>query len=521
MKRNEQLKKINDSEKEWDLVVIGGGSSGLGVALDAVSRNLSVILIDKYDFAKGTSSKSTKLLHGGVRYLANGALRLVFEALKERGVILKNANHLTKKISFIIPVYNIWDLIKYFIGLKLYDWMSGKWSLGKSSYISKAIVLKKIPGLNSKNLIGGIKYFDGQFDDARLALDLAKTINDYGGVVINYMAVSKIVKNESNKISGLEVKDKISNHKYYIKAKMVVNATGVFTDQIMKLDNNKKPEIIQPSQGIHIVLPSSFKIKNEALMIPKTSDGRVLFLIPWKNKILVGTTDTLIEKVNLDPEANQNEINFILETVNKFISPNVEKKDILSIFIGLRPLAKTSNKSKTKEISRSHKIIISKSNLVSIVGGKWTTFRKMGEDVVDLFYKITGDKINKSSSENIRIHGYSKEKIKGHLSIYGSDYKEICHLLEEKINFKKKLHPNYPYLEGEVIWSIRHEMAITLEDVLCRRIGLLFIDALASVQISEKVLSLMKIELKKDDKWVKNELMKFKNLAEKHYYKQL
>ena len=519
MKRNEQLKKINDSEKEWDLVVIGGGSSGLGVALDAVSRNLSVILIDKSDFAKGTSSKSTKLLHGGVRYLANGTLGLVFEALKERGLILENANHLTKKIPFIIPAYNAWELIKYFVGLKLYDWMSIQWSIGKSSYISKNEILEKMPHLISKNLIGGIKYYDGQFDDARLAVDLAKTINNFGGVTLNYMKVNKIKKSESNKISGLEIKDKISGNTYNIKAKMVVNATGVFTDQIIKLDNKKETDLIQPSQGTHIVLPGTLGIKNEALMIPKTSDGRVLFLIPWKNKILVGTTDTLVEKANLDPEANEHEINFILETVNKYITSKVEKKDILSIFTGLRPLAKTSDISKTKEISRSHKIIISNSNLVSIVGGKWTTFRKMGEEVVDLFYKITGEKINKSSSKNIKIHGHTKKKIKGHLSIYGSDYEKIKSLIKENPSFIKKLHPNYPYLVGEVIWSIRHEMAVTLEDVLCRRIGLLFIDTQASIEVSKKVISIMKIELKKDDKWAENDLIKFLKLAKKYHFK--
>lgn len=512
MKRNQQLKTINNSKEKWDLIVIGGGSTGLGVALDAVSRNLRVLLIDKSDFAKGTSSKSTKLLHGGVRYLANGSLGLVFEALKERGIILKNANHITKKLPFIIPIYNILDLIKYFIGLKLYDWMSGKLSLGKSCYVSKTDTLKKIPSLNPKNLIGGIKYYDGQFDDARLAIDLVKTINNHGGIAINYIKVNKIIKNELNIISGLEIKDQISKDIYNIKAKIVVNATGVFSDQIITLDNNTKSEIIQPSQGVHIVLPEHFKIKNEGLMIPKTSDGRVLFLIPWKGKILVGTTDNLVKKASLNPKANDNEINFIIETVNRYITPKVEKKDILSVFTGLRPLAKMPNKIKAKEISRSHKIIISKSKLVSIIGGKWTTFRKMGEDVLDLFQTITGEKIKSTKSKNIKIHGHTEKKINSHLSIYGSDYEKIHFLLNERRSYKKKLHPKYPYLEGEVVWAIRNEMAITLEDIMCRRIGLFFIDTQASKKIASKVASIMKIELKKDDEWMKNELMKFKKL---------
>ncbi|NDE60949.1 MAG: FAD-dependent oxidoreductase, partial [Cyclobacteriaceae bacterium] len=359
MNRQQNFDRLKDKNKVWDLAVIGGGSSGLGVALDAVSRGLSVALFEKSDFAKGTSSRSTKLVHGGVRYLAQGNIGLVREALRERGRLLKNAPHLTRTQSFIIPIYSWWDRIQYTLGLKIYDWLSGSLSLGKSTFISKN-------------------------ENARLAIHVAQTVTDLGGCVLNYTKVTALIKSPEGKICGLTIQEEQSKEIVEIKAKMVVNATGVFADKVLQMDQPEARKTIQPSQGIHLVLDAPFLNGKDALMIPKTKDGRVLFVLPWHDKLIVGTTDTLREKAKLEPKALQQEINFILKTAKSYLSTPPRREDVRAIFAGLRPLARPKDgQSKTKEISRSHKILLSASGLLTLTGGKWTTFRKMGEDTVN------------------------------------------------------------------------------------------------------------------------------------------
>jgi glycerol-3-phosphate dehydrogenase len=520
MDRIKNLAQIKEKNKVWDIAVIGGGASGLGVALDALSRGLSVVLVDKSDFAKGTSSRSTKLVHGGVRYLAQGDIMLVFEALKERGRLLRNAPHLTHNQPFIIPIYNLFDKLQYGIGLKIYDWMAGKLRLGKSRFISKRETIDRIPQLKQEGLKGGVVYHDGQFDDARLALSIAMTCDEMGGCMLNYMKVNSLIKNEKGKITGIWVKDGEDGSKYDIKAKMVVNATGVFADKILQMDKPDAPKSIQPSQGIHLVLDKSFLGGKDALMIPKTSDGRVLFAVPWLDKIVVGTTDTLRDKPKLEPEALSKEIDFILETAEGYLSNAPSRKDVKAVFAGLRPLAAPKEGStKTKEISRSHKVIVSESKLVSITGGKWTTFRKMGEDTVNYFTKITGEQMKPSASADIKYHGYTIKPESGHWKGYGTDAEAIRELIKNQPELGEKLHPNFPYTQAEVVWSTRHEMALNVDDILGRRTRMLFLDARAALEMAPKVAVLMAKELGKDESWIENELSDFEKLANKYILK--
>ncbi len=521
MKREENINQLKNAEKVWDIAVIGGGSSGLGVALDAISRGLSVILLEKADFAKGTSSRSTKLVHGGVRYLAQGDVMLVLEALKERGKLLKNAPHLAHDQPFIIPIYTWKDRIQYIVGLKLYDWMSGRLSLGKSKFISKKETIKRLPAVLQKGLMGGVVYHDGQFDDARLALDIAQTADEAGACLLNYTKVNNLLKTESGKISGLNVQDLIGKKKYSIQAKMVVNATGVFADKILQMDNPEAPKTIQPSQGIHLVMDLDFLGGSDALMIPKTRDGRVLFAVPWHGKLVVGTTDTLREKPKLEPEALQKEIDFVLETAGGYLTRKPTRADVKAVFAGLRPLARPQEGStKTKEISRSHKVIISDSGLVTLTGGKWTTFRKMGEDTIDYFQQITGENPAPSNSLDMKIHGYTDQLPSGHWQLYGSDAQAIQKLAAENPEIAEKLHPDFPNIAAEVIWAVRNEMAMKVEDVLSRRIRILILDAQAAMDSAEKVAQIMAKELKKDEAWISKEIQDFNKVAEKYLIKK-
>jgi len=517
MNREENLNQLIDETKTWDIAVIGGGSSGLGVALDAISRGMSVLLLEKADFAKGTSSRSTKLVHGGVRYLAQGNVGLVLEALKERGRLLKNAAHLAHDQPFIIPIYTWFDRIQYTVGLKMYDWMAGRLRLGKSKWISKEETITRMPAILQKELMGGVVYHDGQFDDARLAVAIAQTADQAGACVLNYTKVADLIKDGSGKITGLKVQDEIGKRNYTIKAKMVVNATGVFADKILQMDNPAAPKMILPSQGIHLVLDLDFLGGQDALMIPKTRDGRVLFAVPWYGKLVVGTTDTIREKPKLEPEALQKEIDFVLETASGYLIRKPTRADVKAVYAGLRPLARPKEGStKTKEISRSHKIILSKSGLVTLTGGKWTTFRKMGEDTVDYFEQVTGEKPKESTSAEMSIQGNTSQLEAGHWGIYGTDAKAIKALVKEHPEWNEKIHPDFPNVLAEVIWAVRNEMAVKLEDILSRRIRILVLDAQAAIDAAPRVAKLMAAEMGEDTDWVESEQADFLKTASKY-----
>ena len=514
--RDRFLSRLTE-ETHWDVIVVGGGATGLGTALDAAARGYKTLLLEQSDFAKGTSSRSTKLVHGGVRYLAQGNIALVYEALRERGLLLNNAPHIVKKQAFIIPCYSWWAELQYLVGLKLYDWMAGSFRFGQSTFLNKRKVGELIPGINEKNLKGGVEYFDGQFDDARLAVNLAQTCAEQGGTVLNYVRVKGLLKDQKGKINGVIAHEVESGKEFKIYSKAVVNATGVFVDEILDMDIPARKPLVKPSQGVHLVLDKSFLAGTKALMIPKTPDGRVLFAVPWHDHVLLGTTDTPLNNHSLEPIALDEEIDFILNTVDKYLVFSPSRKDVLSVFAGLRPLAATENDTgSTKEISRSHKIIVSESGMVTITGGKWTTYRKMAEDTIDRTIKVAGLPPVKCSTANLKIHGYLNGQQQSSLSIYGADKVQIEALVAIQSEFGERLHERMPNIKAEVIWAVRNEMARTVEDVLARRLRVLFLDARAAIEMAPKIASLIASELRYDDAWQKDQVNHFNALANQY-----
>lgn len=516
MNRDQMIKNLaRQKGKVWDIIVIGGGATGLGCALDAATRGYDTLLIEQSDFAKGTSSRSTKLVHGGVRYLAQGDVSLVLEALHERGLLRNNAPHLVRDQAFIIPNYEWWTGPFYTIGMKVYDMMAGRLGLGPSEHISKEETLKAIPNLSDEDLTGGVIYHDGQFDDARLAVNLAQTIAENKGTVLNYFKADGLIKDDMGMISGVKAVDVESGKRYRLSAKAVINATGVFVDDIIRLDDPEAPKMVQPSQGVHIVLDRSFLQGDSAIMIPRTSDGRVLFAVPWHGRVVVGTTDTPVNDVSLEPRALEEEIDFILTTAAQYLKRDPSRKDVLSIFAGLRPLAASQgDDTATKEISRSHKLIVSLSGLVTITGGKWTTYRKMAQDTIDKASMIAGLEEKKCVTRHMPIHGYVKNNdFSDHLYVYGSDRISLENLMETEPELAEKLHPDLPFTRAEVIWAVRKEMARNLDDVLARRVRALYLDARASIEAAQVCTDLIASELGRDDAWVQAQIREYTELA--------
>ncbi len=522
MKRERMLTTMNaQADTPWDIIVIGGGATGLGTALDAASRGYRTLLLEQSDFSKGTSSRSTKLVHGGVRYLAQGDISLVLEALHERGLMRQNAPHLVKNQSFIIPNYDWWDGPFYTVGMKVYDMMAGKLGLGPSQLLSREEVQKAIPNLKTEGLRGGVIYYDGQFDDSRLAINIAQTCAEHGGVVLNYMCVTDLIKNKIGIVSGVEVIDVESGETFTLQAKSVVNATGVFVDEIMHMDDPDAAPLVRPSQGVHIILDKAFLKGDSAIMIPKTSDGRVLFAVPWHERVVVGTTDTPLDKCSLEPRALEEEIEFILSTAKQYLTREPQRKDILSIFAGLRPLAAPENGGEgtsTKEISRSHHLRVSLSGLVTITGGKWTTYRKMAEDTVNKAAMVGGLEHEKCRTEDMPIHGWiSNPDYNDPLYYYGSDADYMRDLVSDHPELGKKLHERLPYTPIEIIWSARYEMARTVEDILARRQRALFLDARAAFEMAPDVAAILARELGRDESWRKQQVEQFTKLARGYF----
>ena len=485
----------------YDLAIIGGGATGLGVALDAATRGYKVVLLEAYDFAKGTSSRATKLVHGGVRYLAQGNLSLVKEALHERAVLLHNAPHIAQPLAFVMPSYKWWETAFYGIGLLLYDLLAGKSAIGSTQFLSKQKVLDRLPQVRSIGLRGGVQYWDGQFDDARLALEIARTAQKNGAVVLNYCPVESFF-HENRKVSGLRCKDEETGRLFDIKAKCVINATGVWVDGIRTMDANASGEkiepIVTPSQGVHLVVDRSFLNKDFALLVPSTQDGRVLFAVPWLGKVILGTTDTPRTDLPIEPMAYAQEVDFILEESARYLSKAPTRADVRSVWVGLRPLVKPQKtpSGNTKGISREHTILISESGLVTVTGGKWTTYRAMAEDVLQqcldsgLISKsdkppmtadcpLVGAPISRESYASIPLthlqgaHSYGTEQ--SLLSTLPGSESWLCEGLSEAM----------------VRFAVRYEYARTVEDVLARRSRLLFLDAQLALDLSDKVATIL------------------------------
>jgi glycerol-3-phosphate dehydrogenase len=529
-------------DQQWDFCIIGGGATGLGVAVDAASRGFSTLLLEQYDFAKGTSSRATKLVHGGVRYLQQGNIKLVTEALHERGILRRNAPHLVKDQSFIVPNYKWWEGPYYGLGLKVYDWMAGELGLGKSRWLSREETLEEAPTLEAEGLRGGVLYHDGQFDDARLAINLAQTAASEGAVLLNYCRVDGLLKKESGggggvrdgggverggdgerdgAITGVRMTDLQTGNTYEIAARVVINATGVFTDSILQMDDPGSETVIAPSQGVHLILDKDFLPGRAAILVPHTDDGRVLFAVPWHDRIIVGTTDTPVSHATIEPRALPEEIEFILQQIGRYLRKVPTREDILSVFAGLRPLVKSSSK-KTAELARDHLILVADSGLITITGGKWTTYRRMAEDTVNTAIQRAGLPERACVTASLPIHGSPGRVEAGidnrggeteALQYYGTDADAILALAGTNPDWSERLHPRLPYIQAEVVWAAREELCMTVEDALSRRTRSLLLDARAAIECAPLVASLLATELGHDQVWQLAQIATFSELA--------
>ncbi|HSR41844.1 MAG TPA: glycerol-3-phosphate dehydrogenase/oxidase [Longimicrobiales bacterium] len=515
MRREAMLQRLAESPHDWDLLVVGGGATGVGVALDAASRGHDVVLLEGSDFGKGTSSRSTKLVHGGVRYLQQGNVPLVMEALKERGILRRNAPHLVRELPFVVPNYKWWEAPFYGIGMRVYDVLAGKYGFGASRNLSLEETVERIPTIETEGLRGGVVYHDGQFDDARLLVALAVTAVEQGAVLLNYARVVGILKDADGFACGVTFRDEESGEERELRGKVVVNATGAFTDEVRRLDDPTAKPVIRPSQGVHVVLDRSFLPGDSAIMVPHTDDGRVLFAIPWQDRVLVGTTDTPLDEVTLEPRPLPEEVDFILEHARRYLEKDPRRSDVRSVFAGIRPLVAAEDAEDTSEISREHAIRVSDSGLLTIAGGKWTTYRKMAEDTVDVAQTLGDLESRPCVTRDLDVHGrHDHAERFGELAPYGSDAPRVRELLESGSGMGERLHPDLPLRAGEVVWFVREEMARTVDDVLARRSRSLILDARAAREAAPGVARLLAGELGRETGWIEAQVAAFETVVE-------
>ena len=513
------LERARSRNTPWDIVVIGGGATGVGVGVDAAARGLEVLLLEAKDFGKGTSSRSTKLIHGGVRYLEQGNISLVMEALKERGLLRQNAPHLVHDLAFIVPNYSWWEAPFYGIGMKVYDLLAGKYGFGRSRILSSQETIDELPNLQTDGLRGGVIYYDGQFDDTRLLIHMAATAADHGAILLNYAPVVEVTLDGDGFVDGVIYRDDETGELFTAKARVVVNATGMFADQVRRMTDPGAKKMIAPSQGIHLVFERSFLRADAAIMVPRTSDGRVLFAIPWHEHTVVGTTDTPIDEPSYEPLPFEEEIEFILDTAAQFLSRPPTRKDILSVYVGIRPLVKAQEDSpqKTSALSRDHTIHIDSAGLITIVGGKWTTYRHMAEDCVNHAITLGTLEDTPCVTRDLHLHGYYENIDElGDLWVYGADAEAIRALGSNDVRLLERMHPDLTYCAAEVIWAVRHEMARTVEDVLARRTRALFLNASAAIALAPRVAEIMAAELREDGGWVDEQIAAFRAVAENY-----
>lgn len=516
LRREDILRQVG-AAGEWDVVVVGGGATGLGTAVEAASRGYRTLLLEARDFANATSSRSTKLVHGGVRYLQQGDLKLVLEALRERGRILRNAPHLAHRRAFVIPAYAFWELPFYGAGLTIYDLLAGRESLGRSRVLSRNRVLEALPTLRPTGLKGGILYYDGQFDDARFAIALLRTLVDLGGTALNYAPVRGLLK-RAGSVRGVIAEDSETGARFEAAAKVVINATGIFADNLRRMDEPQATPAVTTSQGTHLVLPRSFLPGDAAMMIPRTADGRVLFAIPWHNRVLVGTTDDPVERPEFEPRALPEERQFLLAHIERFLGRKPQASEICSIWSGQRPLVRRNGASSTAALSRDHAILISDSKLVTVTGGKWTTYRRMAEDTIDRAAPLSGLPAVRSRTASLRLHGWMEhsEAATEWEQVYGADLPLLHSLAEADPALDLLLHPALPFRRREVVWAARYEMARTVEDVLARRTRALFLDAGASLEAAPVVAGIVARELGRDEGWEQSQMRAYRRLAEQY-----
>jgi glycerol-3-phosphate dehydrogenase len=514
MNRLEMYRRFHARPERWDMIVIGGGATGVGVAIDAATRGYEVLLLEQSDFGKGTSSRSTKLVHGGVRYLEQGNVSLVMEALKERGLLLQNAPHLVRNLGFVVPNYDWWEAPFYGIGLKLYNLLAGKYGFGASRILSREETLERLPTIKTEGLRGGVIYFDGQFDDSRLLVNLAATAFEQGATLLNYAPVTGLTRDGEGFVDGVRFRDAETGEEFEARAPVVINATGPFADAVRRMADAAVEPMIAPSQGIHLVFDGSFLAGDSAIMVPHTSDGRVMFAIPWHGHTVVGTTDTPIEEATLEPAAQEQDVEFVLQTASLYLEKRPSRDDVLSVFAGIRPLVRAGESGNTAALSRDHTIRIENSGMVTICGGKWTTYRHMAEDCVNLAATLARLPEQPCVTSHLNIHGFHSAAGKfGRLSVYGSDAPAVLEIEESDPALAQPLHPALPYTGAEVVWAARQEMARTLEDVLARRTRALFLNARAALSMAPRAAALLALELGRDAAWQARQVEEFARTA--------
>ncbi len=492
MNRADMLARAADRREPWDLVIVGGGATGAGVALDAAVRGYSVLLLERADFGSGTSSRSTKLVHGGVRYLRQGNVGLVTDALRERGRLRRNAPHLVRDLAFVLPCYRRFDLLQYGVGLTAYDLLAGRERFGRSELLSARRVVRLLPTVRAEKLRGGVLYHDGQFDDARLLIALIRTAAGRGAVVLNHTPVTALLK-ESGRVSGVVFHDAETGAEVRAEARVVVNAAGPFCDDVRHLADPAAPPLVAASQGSHVVLPRAFLPTDHALLIPETPDGRVLFAIPWHGHTLVGTTDVPIPAAPTAPAATAAEIDFILETAGRYLAKPPTRADVLATFAGVRPLVK-GDSATTAALARDHVIRTDQPGLVTITGGKWTTYRAMAEECVTVAARLAGLPRRPCETAELRLHGASNPNPGDEFGGYGGDAAGVRAVVQSDPALSDRLHPDLPYRAGEVVWAARHEMARTPDDVLFRRLRAGALNAAATEAMRPRVEQLLAAE---------------------------
>jgi len=492
-------------QRRWDVVVVGGGATGLGCAVDAAARGHSTLLLEAHDFAKGTSSRATKLIHGGVRYLAQGDLALVREALVERSRLLANAPHLVRPLRFVVPAYHWHDRARFGFGLGAYDLLAGTHGIARSRVLGPADTLAALPNLNPDGLRGGIAYWDAQFDDARLAIALMRTVFDLGGLAINYLPVEALVLDDE-RICGVVARDVESGEAFRVDARVVINAAGVWADAVRRLERPGLRPVLRPSQGVHVVLDRSFLAGEAALLVPETADGRVLFVVPWQGRVLVGTTDSPRADLPLEPDPLPGEIDFILDTAARYLVRAPTRADVRSVFAGLRPLVATGEGAATHRLSREHSIEVSHGGLVTISGGKWTTYRRMAEETVDRAQAVGRLPKRAAATAVLRLHG-ADGGIPG--DCHGSERATIDALP----GATRAVQDGLTLTEAEVRHAARHELARSVEDVLARRHRALFLDAALAADAAPAVAALLADELGRDEYWRAMQVEQFRALA--------
>lgn len=517
MTRQETLAHVRAHTQPWDIIIIGGGATGIGAAVDAASRGYDTLLLEQSDFGKGTSSRSTKLVHGGVRYLERGDVPLVMEALRERGIMRQNAPHLVSDLAFVVPTYAWWEGPFYGTGLRVYNLLAGKYGFGKSRNLSKQRTLTYLPTIKREGLRGGVMYYDGQFDDTRFLISLTLTAAEQGAALLNYAAVENLTKNGEGVVDGVVARDAETGETLVARAKVVINATGPWVDRLRRLAEPAAKPMIAASQGIHLVFDRSFLPGDTAIMVPHTSDGRVMFAIPWHGHTLIGTTDTATDEIELDPLPQEKEIDFILQTAALYLRKAPSRRDVLSMFAGIRPLVHLGNGKNTAALSRDHTLHVDECGLLTITGGKWTTYRNMAEDCVNHAAMLGGLDDRPCVTKQLNVHGYRQniERL-GHLSVYGSDAAVIERLMHASPDLREQMHPALPYSAAQVVWAVRHEYARTVDDVLSRRLRATFLNVRAASAMAPRVAALMAQELGRDAEWEKQQLKAFETIARRY-----